>query len=907
MNFWNACWRHWALLCCLVMGLAGCDNPPEQPAPPESAISESASPATTEIPTGRLPEGITPVHYRLHLTIDPRESNFSGRAEIDVAVDEPTNAMWIHGDEIEMDSASAKIPSGEEIQLSWTQVSDIGVVRLEAARPLPAGKATLVFDYTAPFNTNLEGLYRVDASDGNAYAYTQFESTSARLAFPSFDEPGFKVPFDIEMTVPTGFTGITNTPLESERDLGNGTTHLRFARSKPMPTYLVAFAVGPFDVVEWQPVSTSPLRDTPIPLRGITTSGKGAQIRFALENTEKIVLGLEDYFGTAYPYAKLDIIAVPDFSAGAMENVGAITYREQLLLLDESAPVYRKRAYFGTHTHELAHQWFGNLVTPVWWDDIWLNESFATWNAAAVLHRLFPDENYRDSMSARGSGVMELDSLASARQIREPVLRHEDIGAAFDGITYQKGGAVLTMFESFIGEDNFREGVRKYMEKHAWGNTTADDFIDAIAEANPQVEGDDLRRAFRSFIEQPGLPIISAELHCGEEAIELELSQKRYLPLGSTGSADQTWSVPACVSMTVDGEPEERCFLVNEPNQRVNLGIESCPEYILPNARGASYYRWSLPPEGWQNLLAVLDSLTTPEQISVVSSLRAALNAGEMSMDDFFTAMPAIAAADNWRVATAALPDVFKIRDFVIAEQDRGSIQAQLLDWYGPRLDELQAMEELTPDQIQFKSRLREILALDARDEMLREEFRNAAIAWSGYDGDETIQADAVDPNDLDTALIVAVEEIGSPFVALLWQHFLKSTDMSRRQSLLVAMAASSDPEVSRTMLDRVLSPDLKDNEIYYVLFTQSFRPQTRDGFWQWLQADMDGVLDRIPTWRKGGVPRLVGSFCSEDAAAEIEAVFDPFIHDLESGPRSLANAAERIRLCSAFADAHRR
>jgi alanyl aminopeptidase len=904
MSVWNLSWLRAAVLCGLMTALAGCDVSSEQAATSESTIAESRS-AAAEIPTGRLPEGIAPVHYRLHLTIDPRESRFSGRVEIDMVLNEPAEAIWIHGNEIEMDRASAKV-QGDEIELGWTQVSDIGVVRLEFERPLPAGTATLVFDYTAPFNTNLEGLYRVDASDGNAYAYTQFESTSARLAFPSFDEPAFKVPFDIEMTVPTGFTGITNTPLESARGLGNGMTHLQFARSKPMPTYLVAFAVGPFDVVEWQPVQASSLRDTPIPLRGITTSGKGEQIRFALENTEKIVLGLENYFGTAYPYAKLDIIAVPDFSAGAMENVGAITYREQLLLLDEDAPVYRKRSYFGTHTHELAHQWFGNLVTPEWWDDIWLNESFATWNAAAVLHKLFPEENYRDSMSARGSGVMELDSLASARQIREPVLQHEDIGAAFDGITYQKGGAVLTMFESFIGEDNFREGVRQYMEKHAWGNTTADDFIDAIAEANPQIEGGDLRRAFRSFIEQPGLPLISTELHCGQQAIELEINQKRYLPLGSAGSADQSWSVPACVSMTVDGEVEERCFLVNEPSQRVNLGIESCPEYVLPNARGASYYRWSLPPEGWQNLLAVLDSLTTPEQISVASSLRAALNAGEMSVDEFFAAMPAIAATDNWRVATAPLPDVFKIRDFVFSEQERKSIQARLLEWYGPRLDELRAMEELTPDQIQFKSRLRGILALDAKDETLRKELREAAIAWSGYGSDEAIHTDAVDPNDLDTALVVAVEDIGAPFAALLWKHFLKSTDMSQRQSLLVAMASSSDPEVSQTMLDRVLSPDLKDNEIYYVLFTQSFRPQTREQFWQWLQANMDGVLGRIPTWRKGSVPRLVSSFCSEDDAAAVEAVFDPFIHDLESGPRSLANTVERIRLCSAFADNRR-
>jgi alanyl aminopeptidase len=896
-----------------LLGLAACSGndsastsesgDPETSSQP--SIQSSAKPPPDAIPTGRLPEGAAPLHYRLNLNIDPREADFSGHVEIDIKLDRPTQGLWLHGNRIEVSQAFATVAGGDPIDIDYQQVADVGVARLEFSETLPAGTATLVFHYTAPFNTSLEGLYRID-NGGNSYAYTQFESTSARLAFPAFDEPAYKVGFDISLTIPEQFVGITNTPLLEEKVLGDGNKHLRFAATKPLPTYLIAFAVGPFDVVEWQPVAASELRAEPIPLRGVTTQGKGEQIRFALENTEKILLGLEDYFATPYPYAKLDIIAVPDFAAGAMENAGAITYREQLLLMDENSPVRQRRAYFGVHAHELAHQWFGNLVTPVWWDDIWLNESFATWNATAVLHNLFPEENYRDSLHARASAVMRQDSLASARQIREPILRHEDIGSAFNGITYQKGGAVLNMFESFIGEENFRNGIRSYMQLHAWGNTTADDFINAIADANPQIDGDDLRQAFRSYIEQPGLPLVKAELICSDQAIELEMSQQRYLPTGSTGSIDETWTIPACVTMKVDGAVIDRCFLVKDQSQRVNPGIESCPDYILPNAHGASYYRWSLPADQWQDLLEVMGTLDTAEQISVAGSLSAALNANELSIDEFLSSVPTIAQADSWRVATAPLADIRKIMDFVATAEDRKALQAQLVEWYQPRLDELNRLTQPSSDQIQFQAVLQGVLALTAKDEALRLELRDQAIAYAGYEGDSKIHEEAVDANQLDTALLVAVDELGKPYVDLLWEHFLNSTDMTQRQSLLGAMAYSAEPEVAATMRDRILSPELKSNEIYYIIGAQTGRAESRDDLWLWIQQNMDPLLALIPIWRQGGLIRFVGTFCSEEKAAELEAVFNPFIRELGSGPRTLANTTEGIRLCAAFADAHK-
>jgi alanyl aminopeptidase len=885
--------------------LAACGEKPPAPEarPPETQVSVPAYPA--EPPSARLPAAVAPTHYDLHLAIDPRETRFSGEVAIEVSLDQPRDFLWMHGNQLEVTQARAILEDGSEIPLSWEQALPTGTARVAAARTIPAGSSTLEFSYTAPFNTSLEGLYKVE-SGGEQYAFTQFEATSARLAFPSFDEPAFKVPFDIRLTVPEAHAAITNTPERSVEHHADGSKTLTYATTKALPTYLIAFAVGPFDVVEWEAIPADGHRDRAIPLRGITTRGKGDEIHFALENTAPIVLEMEDYFDTPYPYAKLDIIAVPDFSAGAMENAGAITYREQLILLDENAPVSQRRGFFVTHAHELAHHWFGNLVTPVWWDDIWLNESFATWNASIILDRLYPDEHYRESLLTSSNRVMTNDSLASARQIREPITRHEDIGSAFNGITYQKGGGVLTMFEAFLGEDRFRDGIRHYMKEYAFGNTTAHDFIGAIADANPQVEGDDLKAAFRSFIEQPGLPMLQVELNCGAEGPSLTLEQQRYLPAGSTGSTEQTWVVPACVSALEGDNSSSQCFLLESAQQTVALDGERCPEAILPNAGGASYYRWSLPPEQWAPLLARFDQLDNSEQISVAGSLSAALNDGSLALEDYLEAVGPVTQADTWRVAIAPRADLYKLRDHVLQGADREALEARMRQWYRPVLAELNALEERSPDQQQFRMLVMSTLALGAGDPEIHRELADYGATLTGFGGDEQLHLDAFDPNLRYIALLAGVEAHGKPFTDLLWRHFTASDNALLREYLLGAMAWSTDPEVAAAMRERILSPELRDNEIFAIFRGQMEHAETRDAVFEWTGEHLDEVLARVDSWRKGQLPAQFDAFCSEEAAERVEATFAPIIDDLESGPRYLANSLETIRLCAAFAALHR-
>lgn len=490
-----------AYLCGLVMMAvtlnAMADN--QQTATPEQALEP-------EIPTGQLPRFVVPTHYDLHLTIDPRASGFSGEVSIDLEFQQSRRLFWLHGNALQVDEINLETSEGNRIKAQYRQVESTGVAEIVLEQAFGPGQAQLKIKYHSDYNLALEGLYKVEEG-GADYAFTQFEAISARLAFPGFDEPSFKVPFDVSLTVPSAQTAIANTPAEQEHDNADGTKTMRFATSKPIPTYLVAFAVGPFDVVEGDGIPPSQLRKRAIPLRGIAVRGKGKQFQYALENTASIVEALESYFGIPYPYAKLDLIAVPDFNAGAMENVGAITYREVLLLMDEQATPQQMRAYKSVHSHELAHQWFGNLVTPVWWDDIWLNEAFATWMGHVALDIRDPKDQFRRDLLARSARAMKQDSLASARQIRQPILSSHDIASAFDGITYSKGGGVLSMFERYLGYEAFRAGINDYLATRSWGNATADDFIAAISSQAPGGQAENIAAAFQSFLQQPAAGI----------------------------------------------------------------------------------------------------------------------------------------------------------------------------------------------------------------------------------------------------------------------------------------------------------------------------------------------------------------------------------------------------------------
>jgi alanyl aminopeptidase len=740
--------------------LAGCSKPAT---PPTATALSAASPDDTA-PLGQLGDAVVPNHYRLELNIDPSQARFSGMVEIDITLHEPGDHIWLHGKGLEVADVYLVDSKGTRIDANYEQMLDSGVARVTLAQAVEAGEATLHFTYSGAFNTNTNALFKVER-DGESYAVTQFEAIAARQVFPGFDEPGFKVPFDLAVVARAEDVVVTTTPQASAETQSDGSVKHIFETTRPMPTYLLAFAVGPYDLVDYGMIPPNAIRDREIHLRGIAAKGQGVRMDYALKNTDGLLSVLEEYFGTPYPYKKLDLIAMPESFGGAMENIGAITYDEYLLLMDEESPLNQRRAYTVVHAHEMAHMWFGNLVTPAWWNDIWLNEAFASWMMYKAAHGYWPEGEF-DRETLKGAiGAMANDSLAAARQIREPIDNNDKIAGAFDGITYQKGGGVLAMLERYVGEDRFQSGIQLHMERNADKTATAEDFIASVAEGSERAE---IETAFKTYIEQPGVPLLSVSLNCEDEGNPvLDVSQSRYAPLGSKiDPAESEWHIPMCVSFTADDEQKSSCTLLSSKEQSIKLDAESCPSQVLPNSDGTGYYRFSMDDAGWQGLLADAGNLPPAEALVVADSLDAALRAGTVTAEAYVAGMAALIDHDTWDVASAAISH-FEMLTNVVGADRLEPLQKAFRDIVHPRFARL--ADQSDPGSDILRQRMQRFLIVIAEDEAMRAPLAEKAAARIGLNGEA--DPGAARASELETIFSIGVQDIGEPFFDLLLEQ----------------------------------------------------------------------------------------------------------------------------------------
>lgn len=850
-------------------------------------------------PEGQLPRSVVPKHYKLALRVDLSQQTFSGIVNIDVELSKPHSEVWLHG--LDLNVETARLSSGGSvIPLQYEQVDEYGVVRLSSKQNLPAGEGTLSISYSAPFSRSLDGLYRVDAG-GESYAFTQFEASAARLAMPSFDDPGFKTPFDISIEVKESDTAITNGPQLSSEKVNNGWKKITFATTKPLPTYLVAFIVGPLDVVKWTDLSENSIRKRPVPLSGIAVAGKGDQLDYALKNTGAILSVLEQYFGTQYPYAKLDIIAVPDFASGAMENAGAITYREPLLLLDEHSTAEEKYYYSLVHAHELAHQWFGNLVTPVWWDDIWLNEAFATWMASVSLDTLEPNAGHRRALTRSALKAMNVDSQSSARQIRQPIKSNHDIASAFDSITYSKGGGVLAMFERYLGAERFQTGIRDYLSKHAWGNATADDFIAAIAAAAGSEQAATIERSFKSFLNQPGVPLLATTLLCDADGVSVNIDQSRYIPLGINGDAKRDWILPICIRYGSASKVQSQCALVSKPQQKIRLATPSCPDWLMPNADGVGYFRFSLEDQQWQQLLDKTDVLNTSEMLVLVDSFLAAYKAGKLGVDSLMTQLPKLIIHPDPEVALIVLNDLGEIYTEIADSATQKVLRREVLPILRARLNQLgmDSLDDRNAEKLQ--ATLVKLLAFTFQDSDLRSEL---SVLGQSYTGNTKLAATKTNA-DFNQALItiavgVAVQEEGKDYFHFVQELALGSEDSQYRKRLLRALTHTHDLELGQQVRELSISKRVRNNEMMTVLYRQFNHPERRNNAWEWLEKNHQAIVDRLPKQQKGKISIFAKIYCDVSKIKSAEDFLGPKVDALAGGPRGLASAKESINQCVA-------
>ena len=599
----------------------------------------SAAPSL-EPPKLRLDGSAQPSSYAVDLSIVPDRDTFRGSLDISLDLRTPSDVLWLNAVGLQIQSATFRPDSGDALPAKTVPGGD-QFLGFSFDRAL-SGRGVLHVDYQGKISRNSSaGVFQLK-EEREWYVYSQFEPTDARRAFPCFDEPGFKVPWQVTLHVPKDDLALSNTPMLSEANESNGMKVVRFKQSPPLPSYLVAFAVGRFDVV-------SAGRVGPTPVRVIVPKGKSADAAYAAVAIPQLLQLLENYFGMPFPYEKLDSVVMP-VSDFAMENAGLITYAESTLLADPgSETIDHKRELAGTVAHEMAHQWFGDLVTTAWWNDTWLNEAFATWMERKIPGEWKPEWHLDVTEVNSRLGAMRGDDLASAREIRQPIESNSDIANAFDDITYEKGAAVIEMFEHWIGEAKFREGVQRYLKQHAWGNATASDFEAAIS----SVAGKNVAPAFDSFLDQPGVPEVSVALKC-EAQPSLQVSQKRSLPIGSQAKP-QTWQIPICVAFEGDGAVHHQCSLLLDAKDDIALaGAQTCPSWILPNDGETGYYEVAYEGDLLKKNLADGGShLTAAERVGVLGDIDSLAAEGQVSAQTALALVPQFSHDPDWHVVQA--------------------------------------------------------------------------------------------------------------------------------------------------------------------------------------------------------------------------------------------------------------
>ncbi len=850
---------------------------------PASAFAQ----APAAPPTGKLPDQVAPVAYRIDFTIVPEKERFSGHTEIDVQLKQATASLYMHGRDLHVTSALVS-EGGKDTPVTFKQVGPTGVAEVDFGRTLPAGRVTLKFDYDAAFGDGPSGLYRIKVAD-DWYSWTQFESIDARAAFPSFDEPGFKTPFTVSITTKPGFTVASNAPETSSAPSGDLVTH-HFAPTLPLPTYLVALVTGPF-VTAQTLVPPTPQRANPLPLRVIATKVHAGELAFATEQSGKIVALLENYFGQAFPYPKLDQIGSP-VMPGAMENAGADIYGDGILFFGDNAIREQKQAFGMVVAHELSHQWFGDLVTPAWWDDIWLNESFANWMGYRIGNEWRPDLDIGTSAIDEAFDAMILDSLAAGRPIHQHIVNDADIDAAFDQITYGKGGQVVAMVAAYMGDEKFREGVRLHMKRHIYGNATTDEFFAALADAakDPRV-----LEALRSFVDQQGVPVVTFHRQ-GNSYIA---SQSRYAYFGATASPEH-WIIPFCVRR----DDTRNCTLVDKPGTKIATNGSGV---LVPNAGGRGYYRFDLDPADWHALIAASPKLTAGEALAVSDSLWASFYAGKIDVPE----LADLARAMSHHVSTlAALDNAARLRGLerrgLVTPEALPAYRKLVVNIYGPKLAELGfdpaagAFASDDPDRQKLRSDLVGIVGGPGHDPAIRAKLLAALDAYIGGD------TKALAPQYGQLAVAIAVQERGVPFAKAVAERALGATNRGMRQTAFLGIANSDNPEVARWFLNDFKDPRLSPIERLFTTSALMGMPNTSAIASDYMFANFDTF---VKAGGGGGIfsgraAQIFGVLCTAPEADALDAKLRPGMAKT-GNTLNLDRSIEQIRNCARFREAN--
>ena len=836
-------------------------------------LAAVAAPAVAQ----RLPGGVTPEHYALWVAPDIAAATFRGKVDIRVRIDKPTAAITMHAAEITFDAVTVDA-GGRTVTATVSENAKDEMVTFTAPAPLPAGTATIHVTYRGILNDKLRGFYLSKGAARN-YAVSQMEATDARRAFPSFDEPAKKATFDISMTIAAGDMAISNGAQVADTPGPDPGTHtVRFATTPKMSTYLVALLVGDF-------VCRSGESDG-IAIRVCATPDKKDLTGFAMEAAQFEVKFFNDYFGIKYPFGKLDIIGIPDFAAGAMENAGAITFRERMLLVDEAtASIGVRKSVASVIAHELAHQWFGNLVTMKWWDDIWLNEGFATWAANKPLAAWKPEWQMDVNAAEETQAALGLDVLRSTRAIRTKVETPAEINEVFDPIAYEKTSGVINMLEAFVGPEAFRKGVSAYLTRYSSSNAAGEDFWNEVT----RVTEKPVNRVMRSFVDQPGAPVLSVSTACVGGNTKVTVKQRRFdgAP-GAKPSAPQAWSLPVCVKTDAG---KTTCELVSDATQ--SFTAPGCGAAMV-NADARGYYITEYEPAAVAALATRKTALTGAEKVSLLGDEWRLVRAGRHDVGTFLDLAAAFASDTTPAVTSDIAGRIGFVSGAIASESERAPLNAWIRATFAPALDAI-GLDPAPGDSDDVQTRRGVLMGLlgGAGDERVR--AKATALALSYLD-----RVESVPPSLIGAALNIAA---GAGDAALYDRMLAKMRASAATPDIYYrifnALPAFRDPALVQRTLAFALTDEARSQDVP-TLLTGLMGGARGDAAWTFVQQRWDAITAKVGVFQ--GVPYIVGGlggFCSTARANEVKAFFEA--HPEPAAARSLRQAIERIETCAAI------
>jgi aminopeptidase N len=828
----------------------------------------------------RLPASVTPQHYDLAFVVDLADARFEGTETIHVQVSSPTTRIVLNAAEIDFHEVT--VGTGAATQKATVTLDDKEqTATLTVPTALAKGATDIHVRYTGILNDQLRGFY-LSKTKTRSYAVTQFESTDARRAFPCWDEPSFKATFAVTLTIDRGDMAISNGKLLSDTPGPGPAQHtMKFAPSAKMSSYLVAMAVGDFGCLDGGADN--------IPIRVCATPDKRELGHIALESAQQILHFYNGWYAIRYPFGKLDVLAVPDFAAGAMENTGAIFYRETDLLADtKTASVGTRKNIASILAHEMAHQWFGDLVTMGWWDDIWLNEGFATWMANKPLDAMRADWNVPVDEAQENQTALALDSLKATRSIHADVNTPAQIDEAFDAIAYQKGAAVLRMIENYVGADTFRKGVNAYLQTHAYGNATSEDFAKAIASTS----GKPVERILPTFVAQPGVPLLDVSLACAGGQTTVTVKQQRFFIDAATTQSGR-WQIPICVK--APGQTSPSCDLLTEPSRTMKLA-GACVPWVFANAGGRGYYRTLYPAEMLRAMAPHVETdLTAPERLVLLDDEWALVRAGRQNAGDYLT----LAAGYGHEHISGVLGEVTRrlgvISQDLTTAANKPALQAFARSLLRPLFDETGF--GTSPNDSDEKRSLRAVLIgalgtfADDRDVVARSRAALDRALEGGPALDSTVAG----------AIVRAAATHGdAKLFDALGAAADRATSPEEQYRYLFALGAFTDPALIDRGLQRVLSTQLRSQDTSLYLGQFLANPDARVRAWAFIKQNWTPLEPKIAIF--GGDSNLVrslGAFCDAPARDDIAAFFKA--HPMPGAARTLTQTVETINNCIAL------